>query len=148
MQPRELKVKNYNTKQMNQPLPQIIDNFISWDDARGITTGSNPHAQFVKLFEEVLEIHSALYPELSPSQQVDSLHSLVQSLYAKGKIKQVPADSAFSHLVDAVGDTQKCLVTVANLSRINLANASQIAFTEINSRQGHLDAATGIWEKN
>lgn len=133
---------------LNTKLPEAIDGFIKWDDERGITTGSTADAQWSKLLEEVIELFAALHPEKSAEGIKYALLAQVTSLHRKGKIKPVPTgEDPQPHLSDAVGDSLKCLTSVANLSGVNLTEASLGALAEIQSRKGQLDPVTGIWEK-
>ncbi|AUR97300.1 hypothetical protein NVP1238A_51 [Vibrio phage 1.238.A._10N.261.52.F10] len=137
-----------NNKSENQALPQIIENYVRWDDDRGITSGSTAQAQWVKLFEEVIELYASLHPEKSSDGVKFCVIDLVHELHRKGKIKGIPVnDDPREHLVDAVGDSLKCITSVANLSDVNLSEAAQHAYEIINARQGSLNPETGIWEK-
>ena len=137
-----------NTTESNQELPEVIEDFVLWDLERGITKGSTPQAQWVKLFEEVIELFAALNPEMDKDEIYKSVIAELNFLFLKGKIKAIPSgDNPHHHLEDAVGDSMKCLTSVANLSGINLTKASKIALKEISARKGSLDPETGIWEK-
>lgn len=137
-----------NHLESNQKLPEVIEDFVLWDIERGINTGSTAEAQWVKLLEEVIELYAALHPEKSGEGIKYALLAQINDLHRKGKIKGIPEnDNPRPHLVDAVGDSMKCLTSVANLSGINLTEASSAALKVINARKGSLDPETGIWEK-
>jgi len=137
-----------NTAEWNQELPEVIEDFVLWDVERGITKGSTPQAQWVKLFEEVIELFAALNPAMNKGEIYKAVLTELNTLYRKDKIKGIPTgDNPQHHLEDAVGDSMKCLTSVANLSGINLTKASKIALKEISARKGSLDPVTGIWEK-
>lgn len=137
-----------NTSQSNQELPDVIEGFVAWDDERGITTGSSADAQWNKLLEEVIELYAALHPDKSADGIKFAVLAKVNDLHRRGKINGIPEnDDPRPHLEDAVGDSMKCLTSVANLSDVNLTNASKLALSVINARDGALDPATGIWEK-
>lgn len=137
-----------NTTESNQDLPEVIEDFVLWDHDRGITTGSTPDAQWSKLLEEAIEIFAALHPEKSADGIKFAVLNQVNSLHQRGKIKAIPTNAnAKPHLVDAIGDTMKCITSVSNLSGINLTEASKHALEEISKRKGTLNPETGIWEK-
>lgn len=137
-----------NTTESNQKLPEVIEDFVLWDIERGINAGSTPVAQWVKLLEEVIELYAALNPTLNKGDIYQQVLGELNTLYRKGKINGIPKDDdPRPHLEDAVGDSMKCLTSVANLSGINLTEASSAALKVINARKGSLDPETGIWEK-
>lgn len=137
-----------NTSESNQDLPEVIEDFVLWDIDRGITTGSSPQAQWDKLLEESIELYAALHPRKSAEDITSAVLAKVSDLHTRGKIKAIPEGEIIQpHLVDAVGDTLKCLTSVANLSGVNLTHAATVALEEILARKGKLDPVTGIWEK-
>lgn len=137
-----------NHLESNQDLPEVIEGFIDWDDVRGITTGSSPDAQWTKLLEESIELYAALNPDMNKGELYKGILGELNVLYRKGKIKAIPVgEDPQPHLVDAVGDTLKCLTSVANLSGVNLTHAATVALEGINGRKGQLDPITQIWEK-
>ena len=136
-----------NHSESNQDLPDVIEDFVLWDHDRGITTGSTPQAQWTKLFEEVIELYASLHPDMDKGELFKSVLNELNVLYRKGKIKAIPGnEDPMAHTIDAVGDTMKCLTSVANLSGINLTQASKAALQEISGRKGKL--VNGIWEKD
>lgn len=136
-----------NHSESNEDLPAVIEDFVFWDHDRGITTGSTPQAQWIKLFEEVIELYASLHPDMDKGELFKSVLGELNVLYRKGKIKAIPGnEDPMAHTIDAVGDTMKCLTSVANLSGINLTQASKAALQEISGRKGKL--VNGIWEKD
>jgi len=132
-----------------QTLPRTLENFIAWDDERGITQGSSAQAQWEKLFEEVIELYAALNPQTHSISIRNEIVQRAYALYEAGKIKAIPkGDDPQEHVTDAVGDSLKCLTSVANLSNVDIAKSAYGVLQVINARTGTLDPNTGIWNKD
>jgi len=89
---------------------------IRWSEERGIIKNSTSEAQIRKAYEEM-----------------DELFQAVQSRDKK-------------NIIDGIGDVLVCLINVAAIEDVTLANCLKHAYEEIKHRKGHMNAE-GIFVK-
>jgi len=89
---------------------------IRWSEARGIIQNSTSEAQLRKAYEEMDELREAI-----ASRDKDGI-------------------------IDGLGDVLVCLINVAAIEDVTLANCLKHAYEEIKHRKGHMNAE-GIFVK-
>lgn len=135
-----------NTKDRNESLVEIVQQFQEWDDQRGITEHSSAKAQYSKLFEEVMELGRNIYADQNGQWFKRKMQGELNRLHSNGKLKVHP-DGEREGVIDGVGDSLKCLQSVASHSSISLGEAAEVAYNAIKDRTGKLDRH-GVWVKN
>lgn len=149
-----MSASNFNKREDNLMLPDIIDRFVEWDDVRGITANSDAFSQWKKLHEEILELGYHLMiteyrATCSTKPSLDQFYRMVDELISDLQDDGKPRANASADLgiTDGIGDSMKALTSVSNLTCKSLERCSRHALTEIHNRGGSMDS-TGKWTKS
>lgn len=124
----------------NHHVPQQLANIANWHKDRNLIDGATNETQFVKLFEEMLELLATI-TQMSQGECVLYVKSLVEDLYLRGRIKP-PQGTDIS---DDAGDIMVVLVNMLERENISMQQALEKAWTDIKDRKGRM--INGIFVK-
>jgi len=120
---------------MNHNVPNQLSKITQWHKDRNLIDGSTNNAQFVKLFEEVIELFATLNPNLSKDGVFFNIKSILSNAYENDRIKQSPEGK---DIKDDVGDINVVLMNMIEREGFTMQQCLETAWHDIKDRKGKM----------
>lgn len=118
---------------MSKDLKQLEIAISQWHHDRNLIAGSTDKAQFIKGFEEFVELYMATHPNTSPEDCVADMKNMLDVMHEKGRIVTDPTGET---LADSIGDVNVVMINHANRNGLTLRKCMQAAYDDIKDRKG------------
>ena len=120
---------------LNHHVPNLISKKAQWHKDRNLIEGSTNKAQFVKLFEEVIELFATLNSKLEPYEIEAILKGMIADLHNRGKIKKAPEGK---DIRDDVGDINTVLINMIEREGFTMQECLETSWHDIKDRKGKM----------
>lgn len=119
----------------NWRLPELTCDIAEWHKARNLLEGSDHNSQFVKLFEELIELYATINKGLTPGAIGANLTAIIQGLLHDRRIKSAPTEKL---IADDIGDMYVVLVNLAEREGLTMQECIETAWGDIKDRKGKM----------
>lgn len=130
---------------MNHNVPNQLSKITQWHKDRNLIDGSTNNAQFVKLFEEVIELFATLNPDLSAFEITMNIKNMVAALYSDGRVNRAPEGR---DIKDDVGDINVVLMNMIEREGFTMQQCLETAWYDIKDRKGEMRNGVFIKESD
>lgn len=120
---------------MNHNVPNQLSKIAQWHKDRNLIDGSTNNAQFVKLFEELIELYATLNPEKDSDDIAVSIINMVGCMLKNNRINQAPAGK---DIKDDVGDINVVLMNMIEREGFTMQQCLETAWHDIKDRKGQM----------
>lgn len=120
---------------MNHNVPNQLSKIAQWHKDRNLIDGSTNNAQFIKLFEELIELYATLNPEKDSNQISTDLVNMVAYMFKNNRIKQAPEGR---DIKDDVGDINVVLMNMIEREGFTMQQCLETAWHDIKDRKGKM----------
>lgn len=120
---------------MNHNVPNQLSKIAQWHKDRNLIDGSTNNAQFIKLFEELIELYATLNPEKDSNQISTDLVNMVAYMFKNNRIKQAPKGK---DIKDDVGDINVVLMNMIEREGFAMQQCLETAWHDIKDRKGKM----------
>ena len=120
---------------MNHNVPNQLSKITQWHKDRNLIDGSTNNAQFVKLFEELIELYATLNPEKDSDDIAVSIINMVGYMLKNNRINQAPEGK---DIKDDVGDINVVLMNMIERENFTMQQCLETAWHDIKDRKGEM----------
>ena len=120
---------------INHNVPNQLSKITQWHKDRNLIDGSTNNAQFVKLFEEMIELYATLNPEKDSDDIAVSIINMVGYMLKNNRINQAPEGK---EIKDDVGDINVVLMNMIEREGLTMQQCLETAWHDIKDRKGQM----------